>query len=228
MYKGILKYLKRTRSKKIFLFLNQNIMNVEIEVSKIRKREQDLYKFILEKFTTYDKFNDKIMMQNNYIKDLESKIEELGKYSENLKSEMNGLEKHRDDLKSKIDELEKYREDVKSKMEGFEKHCEDVESKSEAKSPQISNTNTTAIAKENFTVNHEDVIFCSAENNITITLPTPVDDMRGKTITIINLGNTVDITTGTGVKIGGQYDKHLKNKGQSLRVVTDGSGYFTL
>ena len=62
-----------------------------------------------------------------------------------------------------------------------------------------------------------------------MTIPTPTEDMVGREIKIINTENcNTKVTTSTGIKIGGNYEKNLKGRGQTLKIITDGVAYFVL
>jgi len=71
-------------------------------------------------------------------------------------------------------------------------------------------------------------IICKSEKNIKILLPSLKDNF-GKEILILNTGNfNVKITTDNGIKIGGQYEKNLKNRGQFIRLIADNENYYII
>ena len=214
-------------------------MNLERELSSMRKREQELYKFILEKFiefqTKCDNANiikDKVSENTHQIQEFLNRIfiiEQDYLKSTDFKALLERALLERPllerDLQPKTDE-----EDLQPKTDEGDLQLktdeEDIQPKTDNEGGDLSKF---SIITEDYEVKDETVIFTKSTNNITITIPTPTEEMLGREIKIINTENcNTKVTTSTGIKIGGQYEKNLKGRGQTLKIITDGFNYFVL
>ncbi len=223
-------------------------MNVVDEVNKIKKKEQELYKFILQQFLDLEEF--KKSFSSSIAKTVDTKLEQidkiLSKTSENeatsggsdletikkiilenlhlLRGEQGergekGEQGEKGERGEKGDQGEKGEHDEKGSAQDIEiKQGYSYDENGEI--PNISKT----LEKYNSCS-----IFLKSSVIGIFILPKPNEAFIGKELLLMNASSSVwKIRAEEGVKIGGQTEKILNKTGNYLKLVSDGEKYYIL
>lgn len=235
--------------------------NYEREILSIKKREQELYKFILEKFKTYEKTVHKSENNEKRINLIFEEMEknerlrkEFNEKIENIKTELLEIKESEKNIEKNNEENDKensersndgnenrYNEgdgnnnetrdsgSIRGTEEGNDEEFRNID-KGGNEEENSCNSDRVLIIKEDLKLNFNNKkIICKNEKNIKILLPELNNDYLGEEILILNTnGFNVKITTENGIKIGGQYEKNLKNKGQFIRLIGDNESYYVI
>jgi hypothetical protein len=233
-------------------------MDVVDEVKKIKKKEQELYKFILQQFLDLEEF--KKSFSSSIAKTVDTKLEQIDKVLSKIpENEVSGGSDLETIKKVILENLHLLRGEKGEKGEPGEKgeHGEQGEKgekgepgeKGEQEQEQNnkikeSEESISLDIKPGYCYDENGVIpdiFKTLEkyNNCSIflktsvigifILPKPNESFLGKELLIINTGSSVwKIRVEEGVKIGGQTEKILNKLGNYLKLVSDGEKYYIL
>lgn len=256
--------------------------NFNDELKKIKKKEQELYKFILQQFLDLEDF--KKGFSQTIAKTVDAKITQVEEALSNLnKNNINSLSV--EEIKRLITEIvntktlqqgpqgaegpagpqgaegpqgpqgaegpqgpqgaegpagpqgpqgaegEVDEEKLKSIVETF------LESRKEVKT-SVPKTPSSFFVTDDFNssellkaleVHNEVVCFLKDTMVSKFVIPTPTVELIGKTLTIINSGNTSwKVTVADDGKIGSQNEKSLNKAGQYVKLITDGEKYYVI
>ena len=208
-------------------------MDVVEELKKIKKKEQELYKFILQQFLDLEEF--KKSFSSSIAKTVDTKLEQIDKI----------LLKHSDIESSSSSDLETIKKVILENLhilkgEQGEK-CEQGEKGAQGEQGEKSeelglkrgycyneNGEIPDIAKTLEKYNTCSIFLKSSIIGIFI-LPKPNDSFIGKELLIINTSSSIwKIRVEEGIKIGGQIEKILNKSGNYLKLVSDGEKYYIL
>ena len=82
---------------------------------------------------------------------------------------------------------------------------------------------------ESLSANNETVVFLGTNIVGKLSLPKPSPEMAGRQLLIINTGdNTWKISAQSNVKIGGQYDKNLNKEGNYIKLLVGDEKYYVI
>ena len=82
---------------------------------------------------------------------------------------------------------------------------------------------------ESLSANHETVIFLGINIVGKLSLPKPSPEMVGRKLLIINTGdNTWKISALSNIKIGGQYEKNLNKEGNYIKLLVGDEKYYVI
>ena len=219
-------------------------MNVVDEVNKIKKKEQELYKFILQQFLDLEEF--KKSFSSSIAKTVDTKLEQidniLSKYSEIQSNGGSDLETIN---KLILENLHLLRGEQGEKGEQGDKG--EQGEKGELTRSTIQNTEDLLLNKEihqgySYDENGEipDIhktlekynscsIFLKSSVIGIFILPKPTESSIGKELLVMNISSSVwKIRVEEGIKIGGQLEKILNKTGNYLKLVNDGEKYYIL
>ena len=223
-------------------------MNVVDEVNKIKKKEQELYKFILQQFLDLEEF--KKSFSSSIAKTVDTKLEEIDKVlSKHSNIESIGgsdLETIKKVILENLHVLRGEKGDQGEKGDKGEKGDQGDQGEKGDKGDQSSSQNISDsvnlkqgysydengaipdIAKTLEKYNSCSIFLKSSVIGIFI-LPKPTESFIGKEILVMNTSSSVwKIRAEEGVKIGGQTEKILSKTGNYIKLVNDGEKYYIL
>jgi len=228
-------------------------MNVVDEVNKIKKKEQELYKFILQQFLDLEEF--KKSFSSSIAKTVDTKLEQIDKVllktSEIESSVGSDLEIIKKVILENLHLLQGEKGDKGEKGEKGEKGDKGEKGEKgeqgESSGSSIQNTEDSLLNKDinqgysydengeipNIVKTLEKYNSCSVFLKSSVIgifiLPQPTESFIGKELLVMNTSSSVwKIRAEEGVKIGGQTEKVLNKLGSYLKLVSDGEKYYIL
>ena len=184
------------------------------ELRKIKKKEQDLYKFILQQFLDLEEykksFSEKISKNvDEIVKD------KLGTF--NVSGDGNSIVAGPAGQQGEVGPAGQQGE-VGPASGNLVKNVFKYE-----------NAFENDLFLESLSANHETVIFLGINIVGKLSLPKPSPEMVGRKLLIINTGdNTWKISALSNVKIGGQYEKNLNKEGNYIKLLVGDEKYYVI
>ena len=225
-------------------------MDVVDEVKKIKKKEQELYKFILQQFLDLEEF--KKSFSSSIAKTVDTKLEQIDKVLSKIpENEVSGGSDLETIKKVILENLHLLRGEKGERGERGEKGEQGEKGERGEKGEQEQN-NKIKESEESISLDIKPG-YCYDENGVIpdifktlekynscsiflktsvigiFILPKPNESFLGKELLIMNTSSSVwKIRAEEGVKIGGQTEKILNKLGNYLKLVSDGEKYYIL
>jgi hypothetical protein len=208
------------------------------ELRKIKKKEQDLYKFILQQFLDLEEykksFSDKISKNiDEIVKD------KLGTF--NVSGDGNSIVAGPQGSQGEVGPAGPQGEVGQQGLQGEVGPAGPSGPKGEAGPVGPASGNLVKnvfkyedafendLFLESLSANHETVIFLGINIVGKLSLPKPSPEMVGRKLLIINTGdNTWKISALSNVKIGGQYEKNLNKEGNYIKLLVGDEKYYVI
>ena len=179
------------------------------ELRKIKKKEQDLYKFILQQFLDLEEY------KKSFSTNISKNVDEI--------------------VKDKLGNLNVSAGDGKSGEAGPQGEQGPKGEAGPASGNLVRNvfkyddTFENDLFLESLSANHETVVFLGTNIVGKLSLPKPSPEMVGRKLLIINTGdNTWKISAQSNVKIGGQYEKNLNKEGNYIKLLVGDEKYYVI
>ena len=205
------------------------------ELQKIKKKEQDLYKFILQQFLDLEEY------KKSFSDKLSKKVDEI------VKDKLGNLNVSGDGKSGESGPAGQRGEAGIQGESGPQGEAGPAGPQGEVgpAGPQgeagsdtgnlvknvfkYEDTFENELFLESLSVNHETVIFLGTNIVGKLSLPKPTPEMVGRKLLIINTGdNTWKISALSNIKIGGQYEKNLNKEGNYIKLLVGDEKYYVI
>ena len=202
------------------------------ELRKIKKKEQDLYKFILQQFLDLEEYKKSFSQKisKNVDEILKDKLDNLtilgdGKSEEAGINGPNGLRRLQGE-KGPQGEAGPHGSQGEKGPRGEAGPAGGNLVKNVFK---YENTFENDLFLESLSTNNETVIFLGTNIVSKLSLPKPAPEMVGRQLLIINIDdNTWKISAASNIKIGGQYEKSLNKEGHYIKLLIGDEKYYII
>ena len=208
------------------------------ELQKIKKKEQELYKFILQQFLDLEdykkSFSQKISKNVDEI--IKEKIGDLNTLGDGKSGDagIHGLNRLQG-LQGQQGEQGPQGQPGEKGQQGEQGPQGQPGEQGPAGGNLVKNvfkyddTFENELFLESLSANHETVVFLETNIVSKFILPKPTTKMVGRQLLIINTGdNTWKISASSNIKIGGQYEKNLNKEGHYIKLLVDSDKYYII
>ena len=197
------------------------------ELRKIKKKEQDLYKFILQQFLDLEEY--KKSFSANISKNVDEIVKDkLGNLNVSAGSGEAGPA-------GPQGEQGPQGETGPAGPQGEQGPQGETGPQGPASGNLVKNvfkyddTFENDLFLESLSANHETVVFLGTNIVGKLLLPKPTTEMVGRQLLIINTGdNSWKISAQSNVKIGGQYEKSLNKEGHYIKLLVGDEKYYII
>ena len=209
------------------------------ELRKIKKKEQDLYKFILQQFLDLEEY------KKSFSANISKNVDEI------VKDKLGNLNVSAGDGKNGEAGPQGPHGEQGPKGEAGQQGPQGEQGPKGEAGPQgeqgpqgeagpasgnlvrnvfkYDDTFENDLFLESLSANHETVVFLGTNIVGKLSLPKPSQEMVGRQLLIINTGdNSWKISAQSNVKIGGQYEKSLNKEGHYIKLLVGDEKYYVI
>jgi hypothetical protein len=211
------------------------------ELRKIKKKEQDLYKFILQQFLDLEEYKKSFSanISKNVDEIVKNKLGNLN-VSGDEKSGEAGQQGPQGDKGPQGPQGEAGPHGLQGEAGPAGPQGEQGPQGPQGEAGPASGNLVKNVFKyddtfenesflESLSANHETVVFLGTNIVGKLSLPKPSTEMIGRKLLIINTGdNTWKISAQSNVKIGGQYEKNLNKEGNYIKLLVGDEKYYVI
>ena len=182
------------------------------ELRKIKKKEQELYKFILQQFLDLEEY------KKSFSANISKNVDEI------VKDKLGNL-----NVSAGSGEAGPAGPQGEKGPQGEAGPAGPASENLVKNVFKYDDTFENDLFLESLSANHETVVFLGTNIVGKLLLPKPTTEMVGRQLLIINTGdNSWKISAQSNVKIGGQYEKSLNKEGHYIKLLVGDEKYYII